>query len=52
MSGDLFMLLPIISIFFYLVMIAVIIYVVFTFLKLGKERNAYLKQIAEELRRQ
>lgn len=51
MSTDLFMLLPIISILLYLLPIAFGIYVVFAFLKQGKERNAYLKEISEELRR-
>ncbi|WP_186725656.1 hypothetical protein [Planomicrobium sp. CPCC 101110] len=51
MSGDLFMLLPIISILFSLIPLAVGIYVVFAFLKQGKERNSLLKEIAEELRR-
>jgi hypothetical protein len=51
MSGDLFMLLPLISILFYLIPIAIGIYVLFVFLKQGKERNALLREIAEELRR-
>ncbi|WP_186763917.1 hypothetical protein [Planomicrobium sp. CPCC 101079] len=51
MSGDLFMLLPIISILFSLIPLAVGIFVVVAFLKQGKERNALLREIAEELRR-
>ncbi|PSL41580.1 hypothetical protein B0H99_102264 [Planomicrobium soli] len=51
MSESLFMLLPILSILFTLIPIAVGIYVLFAFLKQGKERNALLREIAEELRR-
>lgn len=51
MSGDLFMLLPILSLLFYLVFIGFGIFIVLAFLKQGKERNVLLKEIAEELRR-
>ena len=48
MSGDLFMLLPIL---FYLILVGFGIFIVLAFLKQGKERNVLLKEIAEELRR-
>lgn len=46
-----FMLFPILTIVFSLVPIALAIYVVIMWVNLTKERNAYLKQIAEELRK-
>ncbi|MGI2329164.1 hypothetical protein [Planococcus sp. YIM B11945] len=49
--SNLFSLLPIISILFYLLPFAFGIYAVVVFLKQGKERNVLLKEIAEELRR-
>ncbi|MFD1863096.1 hypothetical protein ACTL32_10135 [Planococcus sp. FY231025] len=49
--GDLFFLLPIVSILFYLILVGFGIFIVLAFLKQGKERNALLKEIAEELRR-
>lgn len=51
MAGDLFMVLPLLTVLFNLVFIGVGIYVIFAFLKQGKERNVLLKEIAEELRR-
>ncbi|HSP21262.1 MAG TPA: hypothetical protein VLQ20_02930 [Planococcus sp. (in: firmicutes)] len=51
MSGDLFMVLPLLTVLFNLVFIGIGVYVIFAFLKQGKERNVYLKEIAEELRR-
>lgn len=46
-----FMLFPILTIVFSLVPIALAIYVVIMWVNLTKERNTYLKQIAEELRK-
>jgi hypothetical protein len=46
--GDFFFLLPILI---YLFLIGFGIFIVLVFLKQGKERNALLKEIAEELRR-
>lgn len=51
MSGDLFMLFPILALLFNLLLIGFAVFIVLSFLKQGKERNAYLKEIAEELRR-
>ena len=51
MMGDWFMLLPIFSLLFYVVLVGFGIFIVLSFLKQGKERNALLKEIAEELRR-
>lgn len=48
MAGDFLMLFPLL---FNFVFIGVGVYIVFAFLKQGKERNALLKEIAEELRR-
>ncbi|MDQ0428500.1 hypothetical protein QOZ98_001326 [Planomicrobium stackebrandtii] len=49
--NEFFFLIPILSILFYLVVFGFIIYAVMAALKLAKERNAYLKTIAEELQR-
>lgn len=51
MGDAMFMLFPILTIVFSLVPIALAIYVVIMWVNLTKERNAYLKQIAEELRK-
>ena len=51
MSNVYFTLLPLLSLLIYLIPIAVAIYAIIMWIKLSKERNAYLKEIAEELRR-
>ncbi len=51
MSGDWFFLLPMLSILFSLLLPAVGFYVLFLFYKQGRERNAYLKEVVEELRK-
>ncbi|WP_158599123.1 hypothetical protein [Planococcus salinus] len=51
MSDAYFTFLPILSILFSLIPIAIAVFVIVMWVKLSKERNAYLKEIAEELRR-
>lgn len=51
MGDAMFTIFPILTIVFSLVPIALAIYVVIMWVNLTKERNAYLKQIAEELRK-
>ena len=51
MMNEFFILIPILTILFYLLVFGFAIYAVVTGLKLAKERNAQLKAIAEELRR-
>ncbi len=51
MSGDWFFLLPMLSILFSLLLPAVGFYVLFLFYKQGRERNAYWKEVVEELRK-
>lgn len=51
MDGAMFTIFPILTILFSLVPIAIAIYLVIMWVNLTKERNAYLKQIVEELRK-
>lgn len=51
MSGDWFFLLPILSIVFSITFPALGFYILYLFFKQGKERNAYLKEIVDELRK-
>lgn len=51
MMNEFFVLIPILTILFYLLIFGFIVYAVVAALKLAKERNAYLKTIAEELKR-
>lgn len=51
MSNAYFTFLPLLSLLIYLVPIAIAVYAIVMWVKLSKERNAYLKEIAEELRR-
>jgi len=51
MMNEVFFFIPLLTIIFYLVVLGFAVYAVVTGLKLAKERNAYLKAIAEELRR-
>ncbi len=51
MMGDLFFLIPLVSLLAYVFVIGFALYAVITFLNLAKERNAHLKAIAEELHR-
>lgn len=51
MGDAMFTIFPIIGLLFSLLPIAIAIFVIITWMNLTKERNAYLKEIAEELRR-
>ncbi|MFC3210212.1 MULTISPECIES: hypothetical protein [Planomicrobium] len=52
MMGDaMFTIFPVIGLLLSLLPIVIAIFVIVMWLNLTKERNAYLKQIAEELRR-
>ena len=51
MMNEFFILIPILTILFYLLVFSFAVYAVITGLKLAKERNEQLKAIAEELRR-
>ena len=51
MMNEFFILIPILTILFYLLIFGFVVYAVVTGLKLAKERNGQLKAIAEELRR-
>lgn len=51
MGDAMFTIFPILTILFTFIPIAIAIYVVLMWVKLSKERNAYLKEIADELRR-
>lgn len=51
MGDAMFTIFPILAILFSLIPIALAIYAVLMWVKLTKERNAYLKEIADELRR-
>ena len=51
MMNEFFILIPILTILFYLLAFGFVVYAVVTGLKLAKERNEQLKAIAEELRR-
>lgn len=51
MDGAMFTIFPIIGLLFSLLPIAIAIFVIVMWVNLTKERNAYLKEIAEELRR-
>lgn len=46
-----FTIFPIIGLLFSILPLAIAVYVIVVWLRLTKERNAYLKEIAEELRR-
>ena len=51
MTDAMFMIIPILGLLFSLLPIAIAVFVIVIWLRLTKERNAYLKEIAEELRR-
>ena len=51
MDGAMFTIFPIVGLFLSLLPIVFAVFVFIMWLNLTKERNAYLKQIAEELRR-
>lgn len=51
MSNAYFTLLPLLSLLIYLIPVVIAIYALVMWVKFSKERNAYLKEIAEELRK-
>lgn len=51
MMGDLLFLIPLLSLLFYVILIGFGVFIALSLLKQGKERNALLKEIAEELRK-
>ena len=51
MDGAMFTIFPILGLLFSLIPIVVAIYLIIMWVNLTKERNVYLKEIAEELRR-
>ncbi|MFD1030168.1 hypothetical protein [Metaplanococcus flavidus] len=51
MGDAMFTLLPMIGLLISLIPIVIAVYVIIMWVNLTKERNAYLKEIAEELRR-
>ncbi|MCM3611666.1 hypothetical protein M4S82_10415 [Planococcus sp. MERTA32b] len=51
MDAAMFTIFPFIGLLIYLLPIIIAVYVIIMWVNLTKERNAYLKQIAEELRR-
>lgn len=50
MDGVMFTILPMLGFVLSLIPIAIAIYVIVTWVTLSKQRNAYLKEILEELR--
>ncbi|WP_422122309.1 hypothetical protein DHX103_10895 [Planococcus sp. X10-3] len=51
MGDVMFTIFPILALLFSLIPIAIAIYLTIMWVNLSKERNAYLKEIAEELRK-
>lgn len=51
MGDAIFTLLPMFGFFLSLIPLAIVIYLIVTWVTLSKERNAYLKQILEELQK-